>query len=352
MNSNFLILFLSNYFSVFTSTTTSKMQIYQPAIYNTATLQLLLDSFPSFRHEVEKYGNSLTGYLVCVPNIDHFVVTESDDTMQLHLLRTFLFLTKLTFENCYTLPSVPPQIGSILTLRELNIHQCNELQFISPEISKLIHLKTLHIDICHSLQTLPSTIGELAKLRNLTISRCVEFSLVPNEVCLLSRLEYLVLDSCAIESFPTEISEIPTLEFLSFSGNCFDVPLASFRGLPQQCQLRLNHQWLSTMASGHMDSIFGIDTEMIRSSNNFECDLERQEEFGWYMHDLALQNVSVTCEVFNTYFEELTRYPSGMTKLHVLCSKARQRAVSKLFTPGGEKEKSLKRQWIELQNSE
>lgn len=167
--------------------------------------------------------------------------------------------------------AISPQVSQLQALRLLDLSD-NRLSFLPPEIGSLGNLKRLYL--CKNrLKALPSELGALTNLRDFNISEN-QFQIVPSIIGQLIHLERLSLHCNSIASLPSQITCLASLKTLYLHDNQFtsfppqllellqleELGLSDnyLESIPPQIQLLLN---LGTLDLSH-NLIFSLPAEI------------------------------------------------------------------------------------------
>lgn len=132
-------------------------------------------------------------------------------------------LQKISLFNCHigqTFSKTSSQFSDAFpNLVETRIDHCNDLVEL-PAICDLVNLEKLSLIHCYSLSTLPTNLGKLAKLEVLRLNSCTDLGTLPGSMRKLSNLRLLDLSYCRkLMLFPEFIGELRGLKAINMIGS-------------------------------------------------------------------------------------------------------------------------------------
>ncbi|WCJ18810.1 Disease resistance protein (TIR-NBS-LRR class) family [Euphorbia peplus] len=169
--------------------------------------------------------------------------------------------------NGTAIKQVSSLIGHYSQLAKLQLKSCTRLQSLPSNIGDLKSLEHLDLGACSKLMNLPDSICDLYSLKYLIILNCFNLKELPENLGNLENLEALYANKSGIKKLPSSINLLEKLKTLS-CGECKDLVLPSFTGLPSLSNLHLDNCGLSEIS----DSLGSLKSLCILSlsGNNLE----------------------------------------------------------------------------------
>jgi Leucine-rich repeat (LRR) protein len=172
----------------------------------------------------------LDGVTFSAPKLEVLLLSHNLklEAMPKQFLKGIENLKVLDLSNCFTLKSVPKEIGNLTQLTHLYLNN-SKVRYLQEELGKLTQLIHLDLSWCLSLEKLPKSIGSLQRLQwlDLTHCRCP----LPSTMGDLKSIEYLSVAIRSIyatmgkswrkcgQAFAVDICKLTTLTKLHISGH-------------------------------------------------------------------------------------------------------------------------------------
>ncbi|KAH9549418.1 hypothetical protein CY35_10G018900 [Sphagnum magellanicum] len=138
---------------------------------------------------------TLNGVAFSAPKLEVLLLAGNGrlETMPKEFLKGIENLKVLDLEMCFSLISLPKEIGKLTQLTHLYFHYCQKLESLPKEVGKLTQLIHLDLSDCCNLKKLPKSIGYLQSLQWLDLEGCRDLKYLPSTMGDLRSLQYLSL---------------------------------------------------------------------------------------------------------------------------------------------------------------
>ena len=160
----------------------------------------------------------------------------------------------------------------------------------------------------------------------------------------------LTLQECSLTDGSIDfLKEFKELEDLRFN-DCKDLVVPELKELVSICSIKFDLCFLKASVLMKLHCI--PDTCEVILSDTYIYGQKSEELQNWWeicdaldLDDYALKFV---CQDIDGYFNWLTNYVLGVVNARILLQRAHQRAVARIFHPGGDAYRTQKRIWDDL----